>query len=127
MAKFYNFHNTLFLIIFECCNSDTAFATLFNPSSRIDRGHAIFIRSKPSPCSFPKIYPSSNATFAFLCMNVPYTMTVDQAASAVLEMKPKIVIPYHYRGKGGFSDLEKFKSLVGQNNEIQVKLLPWYP
>jgi len=60
-------------------------------------------------------------------MNLPYTMTVDQAASAVLEMAPKTVIPYHYRGKGGLSDLEKFKSLVGKNTGIQVKLLAWYP
>ena len=46
--------------------------------------------------------------YAFICMNLPYTMTVEQAASAVLEMKPRVVIPYHYRGKDGFSDLEKF-------------------
>jgi L-ascorbate metabolism protein UlaG (beta-lactamase superfamily) len=45
-------------------------------------------------------------------MNLPYTMNVEQAASAVLEMKPKVVLPYHYRGKGGLSDLEKFRTLT---------------
>jgi L-ascorbate metabolism protein UlaG (beta-lactamase superfamily) len=68
-----------------------------------------------------------NIDSAFVCMNLPYTMTVDQAASAVLEMKPKVVIPYHYRGRGGFSDLERFKKLVSKNKEIEVKLLNWYP
>jgi L-ascorbate metabolism protein UlaG (beta-lactamase superfamily) len=65
--------------------------------------------------------------YAFLCMNLPYTMNVEQAVSAVLEMKPKVVIPYHYRGKGGLSDLEKFRTLVAKDSDIQVELLAWYP
>lgn len=64
--------------------------------------------------------------FAFICMNLPYTMTVDQAASAVLEMKPKTVYPYHYRGEGGYSDIEKFKELVGENDDIEIQFLEWY-
>ena len=64
--------------------------------------------------------------FALICMNLPYTMTVEQAASAVLEMKPKTVYPYHYRGKGGFSDIEKFKELVGEDDDIEVHFLEWY-
>jgi L-ascorbate metabolism protein UlaG (beta-lactamase superfamily) len=64
--------------------------------------------------------------YAFVCMNLPYTMTVEQAASAVLEMKPGVVIPYHYRGMDGFSDLEEFKRLVGENENIEVQLLKWY-
>jgi len=64
--------------------------------------------------------------FAFICMNLPYTMTVEQAASAVLEMKPKVVYPYHYRGQGGFSDIEKFKKLVNKDNSIEVRFLEWY-
>ena len=64
--------------------------------------------------------------YAFVCMNLPYTMTVEQAASAVLEMKPKVVFPYHYRGKDGFSDIDKFKRLVSKNKEIEVRILHWY-
>ncbi len=64
--------------------------------------------------------------YAFMCMNLPYTMTVEQAASAVLEFKPKVVFPYHYRGTGGFSDVENFKQLVSENKEIEVRLLDWY-
>jgi len=67
-----------------------------------------------------------NIDYAFVCMNLPYTMTVEQAASAVLEFKPKVVFPYHYRGTSGFSDVEKFKDLVSKSKKIKVKLLDWY-
>lgn len=69
-----------------------------------------------------------NIDLALICMNLPYTMTVEQAADAVLEFKPKKVIPYHYRGKNGFSDVEKFKKLVNNGDkQIEVELLEWYP
>ena len=67
-----------------------------------------------------------NIDYAFICMNLPYTMTVEQAASAVMEFKPKVVIPYHYRGKGMISDVQRFKHLVSKNNAIKVKLLDLY-
>jgi L-ascorbate metabolism protein UlaG (beta-lactamase superfamily) len=61
---------------------------------------------------------------AFLCMNLPYTMNITQAVSATLDFKPKIVYPYHYRGKDGFSDVGKFKELINQSNpKIEVRLL----
>ncbi|MBN3522161.1 MBL fold metallo-hydrolase [Algoriphagus lutimaris] len=65
---------------------------------------------------------------AFVCMNLPYTMDVDQAADAVAEFKPSIVYPYHYRGTDGLADVEKFKSLVNtQAPEVEVRLKNWYP
>ncbi|MEX1383483.1 MBL fold metallo-hydrolase [Lutibacter sp.] len=69
-----------------------------------------------------------NIDIAFLCMNLPFTMGINQAASAVLEFKPTIVYPYHYRGSNGFSDVAEFKKLVNsQNNTIDVRLRDWYP
>jgi L-ascorbate metabolism protein UlaG (beta-lactamase superfamily) len=70
----------------------------------------------------PEMRALKNIDVAFVCMNLPYTMTVEQAASAVKEFKPKIVYPYHYRG----SDTEKFKKLVGENSGIEVRLRDWY-
>ena len=68
-----------------------------------------------------------NIDIAFVCMNLPYTMNVDQAASAVIEFKPKIVYPFHFRGKKGFSDVKKFKSLVNKgDSKIEVRLRDWY-
>ena len=57
---------------------------------------------------------------AFVCMNLPYTMTPEQAADAVREFKPKVVYPYHYRG----SDTAKFKKLVGDASEVRLR--DWY-
>jgi len=69
-----------------------------------------------------------NVDIAFVCMNLPYTMTVSQAASAVLDFKPTVVYPYHYRGKGGFSNVAHFKSLIDKEaKNIEVKLKNWYP
>jgi len=69
----------------------------------------------------------SRVDVAFVCMNLPYTMNVEQAASAVNAFKPGIVYPYHYRGKGGLSDVEKFRN---QGNavspEVEVRLRNWY-
>jgi len=76
----------------------------------------------------PEMRNLKNIDIALIPMNLPYTMTVDQAAEAVLAFKPKLVYPYHYRGKDGFADVEKFKKLVNKGNkDIEVKLLDWYP
>ncbi len=64
---------------------------------------------------------------ALICMNLPYTMTVERAASAVLEFKPKKVYPYHYKGENGMSDIEYFKTLISkENSKIKVVQLDWY-
>jgi len=68
-----------------------------------------------------------NIDVAFVCMNLPYTMDIHQAASAVLEFKPKVVYPFHYRGKDGFSDVHEFKKLMAKNPNIEVRLAKWYP
>ncbi|PZX50219.1 MBL fold metallo-hydrolase [Algoriphagus chordae] len=75
----------------------------------------------------PEMRALKNIDVAFVCMNLPYTMDVDQAASAVSEFKPAIVYPYHYRGSNGFSDFEKFKTLVNEAApEVEVRLRSWY-
>ena len=75
----------------------------------------------------PEMRSLKNIDVAFICMNEPYTMTVEQAASAVLDFKPKVVYPFHYRGQGGFSDTEKFKTLVRKGNpSTEVHLKDWY-
>lgn len=69
----------------------------------------------------------ANIDVAFVCMNLPYTMDINQAASAVLDFKPKIVYPYHYRGTEGLSDVSAFKSMVNEKDKgIEVRLRDWY-
>jgi L-ascorbate metabolism protein UlaG (beta-lactamase superfamily) len=71
----------------------------------------------------PEMRALKNIDVAFVCMNLPYTMTVEQAAQAVRAFKPRIVYPYHYRG----SDINKFKELVGTDVGVDVRLREWYP
>ena len=76
----------------------------------------------------PEMRSLKNIDVAFICMNLPYTMDVNQASSAVLEFKPAIVYPYHYRGKDGLSDIEAFKKLVNAGDKtIDVRIRNWYP
>jgi len=75
----------------------------------------------------PEMRALKDIDAAFVCMNLPYTMEVEKAADAVLAFKPKIVFPYHYRGKDGMSDVGKFKSIVAKDGAIEVRLLRWYP
>jgi L-ascorbate metabolism protein UlaG (beta-lactamase superfamily) len=75
----------------------------------------------------PEMRALKNIDVAFVCMNLPYTMDIHEAAQAVLEFKPKIVYPYHYRGQGGLSDTEAFKKMVNDKNKnIEVRLRDWY-
>lgn len=76
----------------------------------------------------PEMRRLENIDVAFVSMNLPYTMDVDQAADAVLEFKPKIIYPYHYRGTEGLSDVQSFKQQVNaKNKQIDVRLKEWYP
>src|SRR4051812_22439660 len=72
----------------------------------------------------PEMRALKNIDIAFVCMNLPYTMDVSQAAQGVLAFKPKIVYPYHYRGQ----DVNTFKTLVNSGDQnIEVRLRNWYP
>ncbi len=76
----------------------------------------------------PEMRSLKNIDIAFVCMNLPYTMDVKEAADAVLAFKPAIVYPYHYRGKNGLSDVNAFKNMVeAGNKKIEVRLRNWYP
>lgn len=75
----------------------------------------------------PEMRNLKDIDVAFVCMNLPYTMDVNEAAEAVLAFKPEIVYPYHYRGQNGLSDTEAFKKMVNdKNGDIEVRLRDWY-
>jgi L-ascorbate metabolism protein UlaG (beta-lactamase superfamily) len=44
---------------------------------------------------------------AFLPVNQPYTMTVDQAIEVVKTIKPRIFYPYHYGEVDEKTDIER--------------------
>lgn len=76
----------------------------------------------PDMCQLKKI------DYAFICMNLPYTMSVEQAASAILKFKPKNIYPYHYRNQDKtFADIHgKLKDLLSVNKNINIRYLNWY-
>lgn len=85
-------------------------------------GRSIYISGDTE--GIPEMRNLTAIDIAFVCMNLPYTMDVGQAADAVLDFSPTIVYPYHHRGQ----DIEEFKRLVDAGNqEIEVRLRDWYP
>ncbi len=69
----------------------------------------------------PEMQALKNIDVAFVPMNLPYTMTPEEAAEAVRAFHPKVVYPYHY----GQSDVKAFaKALEGSG--IDVRLRNWY-
>ncbi|MCT7373584.1 MBL fold metallo-hydrolase [Chelativorans salis] len=71
----------------------------------------------------PEMRALEDIYVAFVPMNLPYTMNIEQASSAVAEFAPQYVYPYHYRG----SDVEAFARQVAEAEvETQVVMGPWY-
>ena len=70
----------------------------------------------------PEMRALKNIDFAFVCMNLPYTMPPEEAADAVKAFHPRVVFPYHYHG----SDLTVFENAL-KGTGIKVELLDWYP
>lgn len=105
----------------------TAARLNFHPKGR-DNGYVLSKSGKRLYISgdtedIPEMRALKDIDIAFVCMNLPFTMTVEQAASAVNDFKPKVVIPYHYRGKPNMSDIDAFERLV---TESKVRKLKWY-
>ncbi len=65
----------------------------------------------------PEMKALKNIDVAFLPMNLPYTMTPEMVADAVLAFRPKILYPYHY----GDTDTKKIIDLL-KNTDITVRI-----
>ena len=72
----------------------------------------------------PEMRALKNIDVAFVCMNLPYTMTAEEAADAVKAFHPKIVYPYHYRGQPS-QDPQKFAQLL-EGSGVDVRVRDWY-
>ncbi|WP_162651202.1 MBL fold metallo-hydrolase [Lentilitoribacter sp. Alg239-R112] len=101
----------------------------FHPKGR-DNGYIVSLDGQRIYISgdtedIPDMRALKNIDIAFVCMNLPFTMDVKAAASAVAEFKPAHVYPYHYRGRdNGTQDPQEFADLVGAASD--VKLGKWY-
>ena len=69
----------------------------------------------------PEMADIKNIDLAFLPVNQPYTMTIDQAEKAAFTIRPKILIPYHYSD----TPIEQLKERLDKDNSgIQVLIYP---
>lgn len=85
-------------------------------------GKRFYIAGDTEPT--PEMQALTGIDVAFLPMNLPYTMTVQQAAEAVAAFKPAVVFPYHHRG----SDIQEFARLVADSDAgSEVVIANWYP
>ncbi len=96
----------------------------FHPKGR-DNGYVLSIDGRRVYIAgdtedIPEMRALENIDIAFVPMNLPYTMDIDQASSAVNEFKPAFAYPYHYKG----SDPEAFAGKV--EGDTKVVQGPWY-
>jgi L-ascorbate metabolism protein UlaG (beta-lactamase superfamily) len=99
---------------------------LYHPKGRGDGfiltiGGKRFYFSGDSECT-AEMKDLKNIDVAFLCMNLPYTMTPAEAAECVKTFRPKIVYPYHYRGQNPQEFADALKDVKG----VEVRLRNWY-
>jgi L-ascorbate metabolism protein UlaG (beta-lactamase superfamily) len=74
----------------------------------------------------PEMRALKNIDVAFVCMNLPNTMSPEEAADAVKAFRPKMVIPYHYHSSSQISDPTVFQKAL-EGTGIEVRILDWYP
>jgi L-ascorbate metabolism protein UlaG (beta-lactamase superfamily) len=66
----------------------------------------------------PEMKALKNIDYAFLPMNLPYTMTPEMVADAVQAFRPKVLYPYHY----GETDTSKVVALLQNVEGVEVRI-----
>lgn len=62
-----------------------------------------------------------NIDIAFLPVNQPYTMTIEQAVDVIKAIRPKIFYPYHYGGTDQTTDIARLVREVDGLTSIRVR------
>ncbi len=70
----------------------------------------------------PEIKALQNIDVAFLPMNLPFTMSPEDAAACAAAFGPRTAIPYHWMG----GDPAPFAAAL-KSSTIDVRMLDWYP
>jgi L-ascorbate metabolism protein UlaG (beta-lactamase superfamily) len=101
----------------------------FHPHSRLHNGYIltlggtrIYIAGDGEDT--PEMVALRDIDIAFLPVNLPYTMTEEQAARAARAIGPRIFYPYHYGGVPHKTDLTRLASLLsGSGIDMRVRPL----
>ncbi len=68
--------------------------------------------------NIPEMKTLKNIDYAFLPMNLPYTMTPEMVAAAARGFNPRVLYPYHY----GKTDTLKIIELLKDSNNIEIRI-----
>lgn len=68
--------------------------------------------------NIPEMADLKDIDYAFLPMNLPYTMTPEMVAAAARSFKPKVLYPYHF----GDTDPAKLVELLKDLPEVEVRI-----
>ncbi len=100
--------------------------TQFHPADREDCGYIltigdtrIYIAGDSEPT--PEMLSLHDIDVAFLPVNQPYTMNVDQAVEVITEMRPTIFYPYHYGEVEERTDIERLVTELQGVTEVRIR------
>jgi L-ascorbate metabolism protein UlaG (beta-lactamase superfamily) len=68
--------------------------------------------------NIPEMKKLKDIDYAFLPMNLPYTMTPEMVADAAKAFTPKILYPYHY----GKTDPSKLAALMADTPQVEIRI-----
>ena len=100
----------------------------FHPQERGDAGYILTIGGS-------RIYVSGDTEdnedvlalkdidVAFICVNQPYTMTVDQCVNTVKAIRPAIFYPYHFGGSGTPTDMDALQKALEDVTDVRIRPL----
>lgn len=98
----------------------------FHPREREDCGYVltigdtrIYIAGDTEPT--PEMEALKDIDIAFLPVNQPYTMTVDQAIEAVKTLRPAIFYPYHFGEVEEKTDINRLARELRNVTEVRIR------
>lgn len=101
----------------------------FHPKLREDCGYLltiggtrIYIAGDTEPT--PEMKSLRDIDIAFLPVNQPYTMTVDQAVEAVKAIRPRIFYPYHFGQVNEPTDIERLVREIEFLGTTEIRVRP---
>ena len=98
----------------------------FHPREREDCGYVLTIGGTRIYIAgdgenTPEMKALHGIDIAFLPVNQPYTMTVDQAVDAVKAIRPAIFYPYHYGEVEEKTDIDRLSRELTDITEIRIR------
>jgi len=99
--------------------------TQFHPKAREDCGYILTIGGTRIYIAgdtelTPEMKALKDIDVAFLPVNQPYTMTVEQAVEAVKAIRPAIFYPYHYGQVEQKTDLEALQAALAEVTDVRI-------